>query len=1132
MIKEYLLKTLKIQETRHYKNSDFYYNELLISNAFLNKNQTIFVVLPNLYDAQKYYDGLSNLLGEEKILFYPTDQILTSLMALGSPEFKNERLYTLRELLSNNSYVVVMSYEGMLRRQLKPLDYLNSEKTIKTKMVISQDDLIKTLLSNGYKREYTVENPGEFSLRGSVFDIFNNDNQFPYRLEYFDDEIEKIKQFDIDTQRSFKEVDEFNIRPLNELFYQNQIKDVVVSEIKNEFNQKQLSEKEKEKLTKDLENLENRTKLDTLNLYISYFNKEVTTIREFSNKNKAFFIDYHKMLINEERSVDDLKAFQVSLGGKSFLDIPYQQKLEKAIHEQDIFIENLNITSNKEALELKIESLNYYSSNFEMFYLDHKQYFNNYTVILSFINEANYKKMAEFLKEKNLNYNQNIIIDNQINIILDENYLNYLDHESKVLVVSESHLINAKVRPKIRYRSVLNQSTKIRHVDELKIGDYVVHYDYGIARYLGLKTMDITGQKRDYLHLLYAQEKSMYIPVDQIDLVLKYGSFDSKPPRLSNLNSNTWNKTKTDVKRKIKDLSDKLLNLYAERDISKGYSYIDFPSMEEEFANDFSYEETVDQKKAILAVNEDLKSDKPMDRLIAGDVGFGKTEIALRAAFKTVLNGKQVAYLVPTTVLARQHYYTFKERFDKYGANVVLMSRFVSNKEISENIEKIKKGLVDVVVGTHRILSKDIEFKDLGLFIIDEEQRFGVEHKERIKEMKVSVDTLTLSATPIPRTLQMSLSGLKDLSLIDTPPLNRYPVQTYILERDMALVREAISRELARGGQVFYLYNRVSSIPGMVKRLSDLVPDARIAYAHGKMNREELEDVISSFIDHDYDVLVSTTIIETGIDIPNTNTLIIHEADRLGLSQLYQIRGRVGRSDKIAYAYLMYDPSKILNDDAQKRLKAIEQYTELGSGFKIAMQDLSIRGAGDLLGSEQSGFIDSVGMELYLKLLEETITGKESMPRVEGEIFVDQYIDPEYVNDETVRIEIHKEIAKLNHIKDVEFLKESLIDRFGPLSPEIILYMYEKLYKKQAHQLGVEKTKPGPITELIISREKSALIDGEKLFTYCNQFMVPVLLSYQRQRISINFDLRKDNRHWLYIVNVFLSGYFDFLDNK
>ncbi len=838
------------------------------------------------------------------------------------------------------------------------------------------------------------------------------------------------------------------------------------------------------------------------------------------------------MLINEERSADDLKAFEVSLGGKSFLDIPYQQKLDKTIEDKDVFIDNLNMASIKDALELKVESLNYYSGNFEMFYLDHKQYFNNYTVLMSFVNESNYKKMIEFLTEKNLNFNQNTIIKNQINLILEENYLNYLDHESKNLIISESHLISSKVRPKIRYRSVLNQSIKIRHVDELKIGDYVVHYDYGIARYLGLKTMDITGQKRDYLHLLYAQDKAMYIPVDQIDLVLKYGSFDSKPPRLSNLNSNTWTKTKIDVKRKIKDLSDKLLNLYAERDIAEGYSYKDFPAMEEEFANDFNYEETLDQTKAILAVNEDLKSNKPMDRLVAGDVGFGKTEIALRAAFKTVLNGKQVAYLVPTTVLARQHYYTFKERFDKYGANVVLMSRFVSNREIADNLDKIKKGLVDVVVGTHRILSNDIVFKDLGLFIIDEEQRFGVEHKERIKEMKVSVDTLTLSATPIPRTLQMSLSGLKDLSMIDTPPLNRYPVQTYILARDMALIREAITRELARGGQVFYLYNRVGSIEGMVKRLGDLIPDARIAYAHGKMKRDELEEVIGSFIDHDYDVLVSTTIIETGIDIPNTNTLIIHEADRLGLSQLYQIRGRVGRSDKIAYAYLMYDPTKILKEDAQKRLSAIEQYTELGSGFKIAMQDLSIRGAGDLLGSEQSGFIDSVGMELYLKLLEETITGKETSPRVEGEIFTDQHIDPEYVNDETVRIEIHKEISKLNHLKDVEYLKDSLIDRFGPLSPEIILYMYEKLYKKQAYQLGVEKTKPGAITELVISREKSALIDGEKLFTYCDKFMVPVLLSYQRQRISINFDLRKDNRHWLYVVNVFLSGYFDFLDKK
>ncbi|HBG32754.1 MAG TPA: transcription-repair coupling factor, partial [Acholeplasmataceae bacterium] len=545
------------------------------------------------------------------------------------------------------------------------------------------------------------------------------------------------------------------------------------------------------------------------------------------------------------------------------------------------------------------------------------------------------------------------------------------------------------------------------------------------------------------------------------------------------------------------------------------------------FERDFQYTTTKDQERAIIDTKHDMELERPMDRLICGDVGFGKTEVALRASFKAVLNQKQVLYLVPTTVLARQHYYTFKERFEKYGANIALLSRFVTPKKQKETLEHLKKGYVDVVIGTHRLLSGDVKFKDLGLLIIDEEQRFGVEHKEKIREIRVNVDTLTLSATPIPRTLHMSMMGLKDLSMIETPPLNRYPVQTYVVERHEALVKEAITREIARGGQVFYLFNQVLGIDGMVHKLQKLVPEARIAYAHGQMNKDQLENVLSDFIEHEFDVLVSTTIIETGIDIPNTNTLIIHDADKLGLSQLYQIRGRVGRSDRIAYAYLLYDAYRNINDEAKKRLNAIQDFTALGSGFKIAMRDLSIRGAGDVLGSEQSGFIDSVGIELYMKLLEEAITGVSlDKPKETAidEIYAARHVDPSYVSQDSVRIEIHKRIAELNRFSDVEDLKTELQDRFGALDADLQLYMYEKLFKKLSAKVGVYKTivETNQVT-LVLSMEASQKMNGIKLFDKANAFSSQVRLNYMKGHVQIVMVIKNEKRHWLYLYDQFLD---------
>ncbi len=1125
-----LLKLLnQKRKTVQLKSSTDSYNCYLISKRFMTIKKTVFVVTPNLYEAQKYYDTLSNINDPDDVLFYPADETLTSMMALGSPEFKSERLYTLNQLMSDQPYIVVTTLQGISQRQLKPEDYKNAAKRLYKDNNYNIEDLVTFLIYSGYERVFTVEKPGEFSLRGHILDIFPLHNENPYRLDFFDDLLEQIKLFKIEDQRSFAEVDQVEIAPIHELFYTEQMKTNAISLIKKHFANYDLSEREQDKFNQDIEHIHMRQKLDGLNIYIPFFNLEKTSVLDFSKDSEIFMIDVHKMKTNDQHIKDDLETYAITMNGKAFLSIAYRLPLTDLISKKHIEIDNFNL-SNSDGYDLNIQPTNTYQSNMQLFYTDIKDYIETYSIYLCLKTKHYYEEMKAFLHDKNLTFNNKIDFETGIHLLDISSYGSFISHKDKVIILDESEIFTYKMRPAIRYRSVLNQSTKIRQVDDLSVGDYVVHYDYGIGQYVGLKTMELSSEKRDYLHIIYANDESLYVPMDQIDMVLKYSSYEGQRPKLSKMGGKTWSKTKASVRMRIKDLSDRLIKLYAIRDQAQGFKFSQDTEMMESFERDFKYETTKDQQKAIIETKHDMQQAKPMDRLICGDVGFGKTEIALRAAFKAVLNQKQVLYLVPTTILARQHFYTFKERFDKFGANVALLSRFVTPKQQKQVIEKLSKGYIDVVIGTHRLLSSDIKFNDLGLLIIDEEQRFGVEHKEKIREIKHNVDTLTLSATPIPRTLQMSLMGLKDLSMIETPPMNRYPVQTYVVERQDALVKEAITRELARGGQVFYLFNQVKGIEGMVKRIQKLVPEARITYAHGKMSREGLESVISDFIDHQYDILVSTTIIETGVDIPNTNTLIIHEADKLGLSQLYQIRGRVGRSDRIAYAYLLYDQFKDINDEAKKRLSAIQDFTALGSGYKIAMRDLSIRGAGDILGAEQSGFIDSVGIELYMKLLEEAITG-ESLDKPKStqidEVYAARHVDPSYISQDSARIEIHKRISELNRLEDVNDLKVELVDRFGELDADLLLYMYEKLYKKLSSKIGAYKTIVDLYqTTLVLSMDASSKIDGKKLFEKAESFKVaPVRLSYLRGHVHIQLITKHVKQHWLYVFDQFLDDF-------
>ncbi|MDB5085826.1 MAG: mfd, partial [Bacilli bacterium] len=663
----------------------------------------------------------------------------------------------------------------------------------------------------------------------------------------------------------------------------------------------------------------------------------------------------------------------------------------------------------------------------------------------------------------------------------------------RLAVITETEVFTTKQR-KIRPNRSISDAERIKSYQELKIGDYVVHLNHGIGKYIGITTLVVENTHRDYLQLEYANGDSLYVPTDQIDLVQKYVGAEEKVPKVYSLNGSEWQRVKSKAQSSVQDIAQDLIKLYAARQAALGHSFSADTPWQSEFEAMFPYEETPDQLKSIIEIKRDMEETRPMDRLLCGDVGYGKTEVAIRAAFKSVMDGKQVAVLVPTTILAQQHYQTFNERCAGFPVRIEVLSRFRTKAQCNEVIKGVKEGSIDIVIGTHRLLNKSVQFKDLGLLVIDEEQRFGVTHKEKIKQLKNNVDCLTLTATPIPRTLHMSMLGIRDLSVIETPPENRFPIQTYVVEYSDGLVREAIERELGRGGQVYFLFNKVREIDRMAERIRALVPDARVVVGHGQMNEEELERVMLEFLEGEADVLVSTTIIETGIDIPNVNTLIVNDADHMGLSQLYQLRGRVGRSNRVAYAFFTYQRDKVLTEVAEKRLQAIKEFTELGSGFKIAMRDLSIRGAGNLLGAEQHGFIASVGFDLYSQMLTTTIEelkgeAKEKTVEPSVELAVDAYIPEVFIPDPVQKIEIYKKFVSAKTLDQVTDLEEEIEDRFGDLPLEVRQLLAIVRIKLCAAAYGFDSiTRQGHDVSLRLHEKENARIQGDKLFALSKKF--------------------------------------------
>ena len=1032
---------------------------LAIASA-LDEHQKILVMTSGYSEAEKLSSDLISLLGEEKVYNFLADDAPMAEFIFSSQEKIYARIGALNFLLDDNESGILVTNLSASRLFLpNPNELKSSIIELKVGQEYNLDSLVNFLIKIGYRKESQVFNQGEFSLRGDILDIFDKDSTSPYRLEFFGDEIDGIRIFDSESQTSIENLNQVLIHPANDILLsdedylraQKKIEEAVKASQDNHL---------KSYLEEILQDVKKRQLHPDSRKFLSYFYEKEWTILDYLPKHTPIFFDDFQKII-ERNAQFEMEAATILTEGLQYSKAVSNQKYfvnsypDFRNYKPSTFLSNFH----KGLGNLKFDflyQLNQYPMQefFSQFPLLKDEIDRNKkagsTVILQASSLSSLQSLHKTLQEYDIQVeyiNDKEIHKNSVQIIqgnLNQGF-NFVDQ--KLVLITEYEIFQKKIKRRVRRQNISN-AERLKDYNELEKGDYVVHNIHGIGRYLGIETIEISGIHRDYVTIQYQNADRVSIPVDQIQLLSKYVASDGKTPKVNKLNDGRFQKTKQKVQHQVEDIADDLIKLYAERSQLEGFSFSSDDENQIEFDNDFPYVETEDQLRSIQEIKKDMESKQPMDRLLVGDVGFGKTEVAMRAAFKAVNDHKQVAILVPTTVLAQQHYTNFKERFNDFAVNVDVLSRFRTKAEQNETLEGLKKGQVDIIIGTHRLLSQDVEFADLGLIVIDEEQRFGVKHKEKLKELKTKVDVLTLTATPIPRTLHMSMLGIRDLSVIETPPTNRYPVQTYVLESNPTIIRDAILREIDRGGQVYYLYNKVDTIEQKVAELKELVPEASIGFVHGQMSEIRLENTLIDFINGEYDVLVTTTIIETGVDIPNANTLFIENADHMGLSTLYQLRGRVGRSNRIAYAYFMYRPDKTLTEVAEKRLEAIKGFTELGSGFKIAMRDLSIRGAGNILGASQSGFIDSVGFEMYSQLLEEAIAKKQGKEQkrqksnAEINLQIDAYLPSDYISDERQKIEIYKRIREIDNSVNYEDLQEELIDRFGEY-PDVVAYLLE-----------------------------------------------------------------------------------------
>ncbi|QLK85300.1 transcription-repair coupling factor [Staphylococcus sp. 17KM0847] len=1081
----------------------------IISELYRSDHRQVLLVTNNLYQADKLEADLLQFIRDDELYKYPVQDMMTEEFSTQSPEFMSERVRTLTALAHERRGLFIVPING-LKKLLTPKALWQSHQTVlKVGEDLDVESFLTRLVNMGYRRESVVSNIGDFSVRGGIIDIYPLLGE-PIRIELFDTEIDSMRQFDVETQRSLENIEVAEITTAH---------DYIMTESVREYTAQNLTaayEKTRPKIDKavrqDIKDTydafhitdEERFDPQVLRRLIAFMYEHPETLIDYFKDNAVILVDEYNRVRETEQTLSMESAdFLQNLveSGKGFMGQHFMREdaFQSLIEAQKVTYFTLFTASMPvqldEIIKFSCKPVQQYYGQYDIMTSEFQRFIKqDYHVVVMAETETKKSRIQSMLSEMHVPTLLNPSVEAMapghaaiVNGSLAEGF--ELPYMSLVVVTERELFKSQQKKTSKKRRKTISNAEKIKSYQELNIGDYVVHVHHGVGRYLGVETLEVGDVHRDYMKIQYKGTDQLFVPVDQMDQVQKYVGSEDKTPKLYKLGGSEWKKTKAKVQSSVEDIADELIALYKEREQSVGYRFMPDTEEQHAFEMDFPYDLTEDQEKSIHEIKEDMESERPMDRLLCGDVGYGKTEVAVRAAFKAVMSGKQVAFLVPTTILAQQHYETLLERMRDFPVEIQLMSRFRTTKEVRETKEGLKSGYVDIVVGTHKLLGKTVEYKDLGLLVVDEEQRFGVRHKEKIKALKANVDVLTLTATPIPRTLHMSMLGVRDLSVIETPPENRFPVQTYVLEQNTNFIKEALERELSRGGQAFYLYNQVQSIYEKREQLRMLMPEAEIGVAHGQLPERELEETMLDFINGVYDILLTTTIIETGVDVPNANTLIIEDADRFGLSQLYQLRGRVGRSSRIGYAYFLHPQNKVLNETAEERLQAIKEFTELGSGFKIAMRDLNIRGAGNLLGKQQHGFIDSVGYDLYAQMLEEAVNEKRGMtpetpvPELEMDLRLDAYLPAEYIQNEQAKIEIYKKLRATETLTQLMDIKDELLDRFNEYPQEVAHLLDSVEIKVYLLQVGVQHVKDtGKVIEILLTQAGTNRIDGEVLF--------------------------------------------------
>ncbi|MGL5978551.1 MAG: transcription-repair coupling factor [Erysipelotrichaceae bacterium] len=1099
-------------------NLSLYEEALLHVIRFQAKQEPLLVVKSNAYQAQKLYQAVISLLAQDEVYLYLVEESMRVEYIAASPEAMADQIETIASIRTQSHVLVITHTAALIKRLPNPATFAHYYLNLRIDEEERLDTLKAKLLQAGYQAVQRIDQPLCFASRGGIIDVYSMNYEYPIRIEFFDTVIDSIRFFDISTQRTIRTVDEVTIIPATlDLFTPTEVAIVQdhIAKQREKIHDIERAEALDERLQQDIDALDQHITNHNLNKYYRYLPQEFS-IADYmqhpfialSSKEEVIAANQR---INEENIsfMQELVSENLSLPIYSLFNDFQALRLRHTCYEIMQF-GSLTASQSSGIVELSVEDGNLAA------------------VLKTIIEQAKTQCVALLLKDHEIIQVKEALDLEAVSYREEPEHLSVgisLYHREilqgfaclndNLIVYSSKELFKRKIKLG-RYHNKFKEADVIHSYLELERGDYVVHNQHGVGKYLGIITRALDGIHKDYLQIAYKGEDVLFVPLEQFKLIRKFVSKEGVAVKLNKLGSGDWEKTKARIKENVAELANRLVKLYALREEKVGFAYALDDALQAEFEADFPYELTPDQAQAVREIKQDMESNQVMDRLLCGDVGFGKTEVALRAIFKAVTNQKQVAYLCPTTILSSQHYKTFIKRLANYPVNVAILNRFTTPNQQREILQQLKEGTIDILIGTHRILSKDVAFQDLGLLVIDEEQRFGVEHKEKIKELKHTIDVLSLSATPIPRTLQMSLIGIRSLSQLNTPPQNRVPVQTFVIERNYDLAKEIIERELSRDGQVFYLHNNVKTIYEVANKLAKKLPGVKIGVAHGKMHKEEIEDVMLAFVENEYQILVCTTIIETGIDISNANTIVIDDADRFGLSQLYQIKGRVGRSDRLAYAYLMYAPQKQLTEIAQKRLKAIKEFTQLGSGYKIAMRDLTIRGAGDLLGPHQAGFIDTIGIDMYLEMLHTAIREEKgevvevAVEPKRSNVKLDAYIPEQFSTADGEKVAIYQQIEQINSKMALRNLMEELEDNYGRLPKQVALLFEKKRLDLMINEPHLDVFKETDKTvELVFSKAFSSKVDGMRLFELTTKLSRDIKVGYTNQVIHMKWNKTK-----------------------